>query len=1270
MRLRHLLNNVFSDSVLLRVTPITLDMVAGEQAGITTTNPDPFTSNMWSVDSGTSSGILSFSINTLPFDGGASISDVEYSLDGGTSWSSSGTTGDFDVSATPAQTYTDIRIRAVNSEGPADPSDSKSATAAASRAEAVAALSLSVPLQDWWDRTGTLSINSDGTGGSPGVGDTVGRFTDEVGDGPAMVLASGASPATLTSDGFDYSAGVGYDLGSLSLSPITTFAVLANPSNARGVIFRTPRIFDDAAGAILIQFKPDSDRVMVRLYDANRYQQHVFFDFAHTDNAESLFLFEINRNSGAISVNQDGQFLSVNELSLDDYATPYTGNVELNLHYIVNASNTIYGTPDGDWYAYGRFGGSLSVTDREKLLVATGIVTSPPLDVSNEVIGRTYGHNVALKHFYDGSVSAYSDAAGNNSAETGDAVALVKDLVGSADLELVGIADGASYSGLDSAWKYDGATQMHRSVSALESTTHDVTLVMDFTNQGWLTNSESSGQFVIASENLYDSTDAATGAFTIFRTSSIHGPNQFFIRMFDGGSTNESGQTNRGVITWVFEVTGSLAQYAVHFDFYGGVARLWVNGKEVHGRISTLDGSDVWQNDRWVTSIAPKGRFTLGDVWQDGGWADATAEFGLRMLAWFEGRLPYEDLKFLATKYGRTVQETLPPLGTIYVSSEDGDDANGGTSEADAVASLERATELLDSGAGNVISSKWGSVYSDHFYAENKRAAPSRKYILDGGGWGNPADGPSKIDFSEYATGWSLNRTLANGNKVWRCTAPAGMSQHGSAGNFMLWIGQDAARDATPATPKPGDNRDYVDKTGFWSAPGNGTTTSITDTTNLVGLTDSGSIRLLVYGADNRFFYKSVNSYDPVEGTITFDSLDALSLSGNNQYTIFNVLEHFSEETEFYYDQGSGYLEIITPGNVDPSTLDIRITGRSTNTSSGITGRGIELQHCSDWEIKNWDVECCLWDAIRLGQINDNDRCFRIKVDHFKAKFGGGVRFETLSDVDLDNFELYEITDKNSFQCKGSDSNRNSHVRVMRGSSSRSPTGLTFYQAGCCGFYDVVANPTLDTHGNVMTAYNYAHGLILYLCDIVQTSAPRAGFTLRDSGGVWLIQNTFKGGIYNFAQWNQPRDSGSNYRMIGNAFLGSMELKEETWRNSEFGLNTISKAEGPGQNGYALSGNIASDDGSNFNERGDTILVDFDTLYGTNNSSWPVPDLTGGASVIVQSSQSSQTLDMNNAPLSVDLQRRLGVTIDKIGPRVWDGSQWVKPTFTPQPANW
>lgn len=98
------------------------------------TVPDAFVDANWSVATGSGANELDVTIASLPSDGGATITDVEYDVDAGGSWTSLPSyagTGTYTISmAAPSTSYA-IRLRAVNSAGNAAAGNSESATSGA-----------------------------------------------------------------------------------------------------------------------------------------------------------------------------------------------------------------------------------------------------------------------------------------------------------------------------------------------------------------------------------------------------------------------------------------------------------------------------------------------------------------------------------------------------------------------------------------------------------------------------------------------------------------------------------------------------------------------------------------------------------------------------------------------------------------------------------------------------------------------------------------------------------------------------------------------------------------------------------------------------------------------------------------------------------------------------------------------------------------------------------------------------------------------------------
>jgi hypothetical protein len=91
----------------------------------TDTVPDAFEAGDWSIAAGDEEADVT--ISSLPADGGDTITDVEYRLDGG-SWVSSGGTSSFTISGLTNDQEYDVELRAVNSVGAGAASDTKQVT--------------------------------------------------------------------------------------------------------------------------------------------------------------------------------------------------------------------------------------------------------------------------------------------------------------------------------------------------------------------------------------------------------------------------------------------------------------------------------------------------------------------------------------------------------------------------------------------------------------------------------------------------------------------------------------------------------------------------------------------------------------------------------------------------------------------------------------------------------------------------------------------------------------------------------------------------------------------------------------------------------------------------------------------------------------------------------------------------------------------------------------------------------------------------------------
>lgn len=96
-----------------------------EEAPEVPTVPDAFETGDWSIVAGDEKADVT--ISSLPAANGASITNIEYRIDGG-SWASSGGTTSFTITGLTNETEYDVEIRAVNSVGAGGESDTKQVT--------------------------------------------------------------------------------------------------------------------------------------------------------------------------------------------------------------------------------------------------------------------------------------------------------------------------------------------------------------------------------------------------------------------------------------------------------------------------------------------------------------------------------------------------------------------------------------------------------------------------------------------------------------------------------------------------------------------------------------------------------------------------------------------------------------------------------------------------------------------------------------------------------------------------------------------------------------------------------------------------------------------------------------------------------------------------------------------------------------------------------------------------------------------------------------
>lgn len=91
--------------------------------------PDAFVESDWSLADPSTSGDLTVTISTLPYDGNSTLTDLEYRIDGGSAVSfGAAIADDYTISGLTDDVEVDIEIRAVNAVGDGEWSDVKSDT--------------------------------------------------------------------------------------------------------------------------------------------------------------------------------------------------------------------------------------------------------------------------------------------------------------------------------------------------------------------------------------------------------------------------------------------------------------------------------------------------------------------------------------------------------------------------------------------------------------------------------------------------------------------------------------------------------------------------------------------------------------------------------------------------------------------------------------------------------------------------------------------------------------------------------------------------------------------------------------------------------------------------------------------------------------------------------------------------------------------------------------------------------------------------------------
>ena len=93
----------------------------------TATGPGRFGANFWSVAQGSGANQVTLTISGLPGNGGSPITALQYSVDGGTTWTAVGgtATGSYTLSLPEAGTAYAVQLRAVNAHGNGAANDTK-----------------------------------------------------------------------------------------------------------------------------------------------------------------------------------------------------------------------------------------------------------------------------------------------------------------------------------------------------------------------------------------------------------------------------------------------------------------------------------------------------------------------------------------------------------------------------------------------------------------------------------------------------------------------------------------------------------------------------------------------------------------------------------------------------------------------------------------------------------------------------------------------------------------------------------------------------------------------------------------------------------------------------------------------------------------------------------------------------------------------------------------------------------------------------------------
>lgn len=182
-----------------------IEITVIDDADDTDTVPDAFEVGDWSIAAGDEEADVT--ISSLPADGGDTITDIEYRLDGG-SWVSSGGTTSFTISGLTNDQEYDVELRAVNGVGAGAASDVKQVTPEGADEPTWTPLDPTTPAAIWLDPSDLSSMWKERTGASATtpavVDDVVGTILNKGSLGGYAVAGTDAARPILRKSGDIY----------------------------------------------------------------------------------------------------------------------------------------------------------------------------------------------------------------------------------------------------------------------------------------------------------------------------------------------------------------------------------------------------------------------------------------------------------------------------------------------------------------------------------------------------------------------------------------------------------------------------------------------------------------------------------------------------------------------------------------------------------------------------------------------------------------------------------------------------------------------------------------------------------------------------------------------------------------------------------------------------------------------------------------------------------------------------------------------------------